>query len=275
MPRRALLVLAVLSLAPATAAAHGGTGMPSATDTRVSVVAITPAVAGLRVQVIANDFQLRLHLPDEAEVTVNRPAARPLHARGGTLTWREHRLRHALPDGSLQIGFTLAGKPVVINLHSESGDEPSPWPPLVLGLIAIAVGILRPRWVTGLAVGAFVAMLLGALGGLTEGRGAISAVALCVVGIVLSAACVLTIVAVPERYRALAAGGFAATALLLAMAQLPMLYRAYPVSEMPDAVARGLESLTLALALGALAAVVAGRPWLAFEDDDVVLPPVG
>jgi hypothetical protein len=44
---------------------------------------------------------------------------------------------------------------------------------------------------------------------------------------------------------------------------------------MPDAVARGLESLTLALALGALAAVVAGRPWLAFEDDDVVLPPVG
>jgi FMN-dependent NADH-azoreductase len=57
-------------------------------------------------------------------VTVNRPAARPLHARGGTLTWREHRLRHALPDGSLQIGITLAGKPVVIVASRGGSYEP-------------------------------------------------------------------------------------------------------------------------------------------------------
>jgi hypothetical protein len=44
---------------------------------------------------------------------------------------------------------------------------------------------------------------------------------------------------------------------------------------MPDALARGLETVALALAVSALAAVVAGRPWRAFEDDDVGLPPVG
>jgi hypothetical protein len=145
----------------------------------------------------------------------------------------------------------------------------------VLAAVALVAGLLRPRWAPGLAVGAFVAMLLGAAGGLVEGRGAVAAVVLCVGVIVLSALPVLAIAAVPERFRSLTAGAFAATALLLAMAQVPMLYRAYPVSAMPDTVARGLESVALALAIGALAAVIAGRPWRAFEEDDPGLPPVG
>ena len=98
---------------------------------------------------------------------------------------------------------------------------------------------------------------------------------LCIAVIVLSALPVLAIAAVPERFRSLTAGAFAATALLLTMAQVPMLYRAYPVSAMPDPVARGLETVAMALAIGALAAVIAGRPWRAFEDDDVGLPGVG
>jgi hypothetical protein len=266
----------VCLLVPPTAAAHGGTGMPSATATRVTVVSITPAVAGLSAEVIGNDFELRLHLPDGAEVTVNRTAGlKPLHQVGGTLTWREHRLRHPAPDGRLQIGFTLAGQPVVIDLLSQRGKAPSPWPAVVLAAIALVTGILRPRWAAGLSVGAFVAMLLGAAGGLIEGRGPIAAVGLCIAVIVLSALPVLAIAAVPERFRSLTAGAFAATALLLTMAQVPMLYRAYPVSAMPDAVAWGLETVAMALAIGALAAVIAGRPWRAFEDDDVGLPPVG
>ena len=44
---------------------------------------------------------------------------------------------------------------------------------------------------------------------------------------------------------------------------------------MPDTVARGLEAVALALSVGALAAVIAGRPWRAFEDDDPGVPPVG
>jgi hypothetical protein len=274
--RRALLALVVPLLVPATAAAHGGTGMPAATDTKVVVVAITPAVPGLRAVVIGNDFDLRLYLPDGAEVVVNRTGgARPLRQTGGTLTWREHRLRHPLPDGTLQIGFTLAGRPVVLDLESRRGTAPSPWPPIVLVAAALVAGLLRPRWAPGLAVGAFVAMLIGAAGGLVEGRGALSAVVLCVAVIVLSAVPVLAIAAVPERFRSLTAGAFAATALLLTMAQVPMLYRAYPVSAMPDAVARGLEAVSLALAIGALAAVIAGRPWRAFEEDDPGLPPLG
>ncbi len=250
--------------------------MPAATATRVTVVSITPAVAGLSAEVIGNDFELRLHLPDGAEVTVNRSAGeRPLRAVGGTLTWREHRLRHPLPDGTLQIGLTLAGEPVVIDLRSRRGSAPSPWPPLVLGLIALAVGILRPRWAAGLAVGAFVAMLLGAAGGFLEGRGVLAAVVLCVVVTGLSAAAVLAIAAVPARFRSLTAGAVAAVALLLAMAQVPMLYRAYPVSALPDVVAHGLETVALALAVAALAAVVAGRPWRAFEGDDAGVPPAG
>ncbi len=276
MRRRALLALVVLLLVPATAAAHGGNGMPAATETRVTVVAITPAVPGLRAEVVGNDFQLRLYLPDGAEAIVNRTAgARPLRQTGGTLTWREHRLRHALPDGRLQIGLTLAGTPVVIDLVSRRSDAPSPWPAIVLGVVAIIAGLLRPRWAPGLAVGAFVTMLLGAAGGLVEGRGALAAVILCAAVIVLSALPVLAIAAVPERFRSLTAGAFAATALLLAMAQVPMLYRAYPVSAMPDTVARGLEAVALALSVGALAAVIAGRPWRAFEDDDPGVPPVG
>jgi hypothetical protein len=145
----------------------------------------------------------------------------------------------------------------------------------VLGAVAVIAGLLRPRWAPGLSVGAFVTMLLGAAGGLVEGRGALAAVILCAAVIVLSALPVLAIAAVPERFRSLTAGAFAATALLLAMAQVPMLYRAYPVSAMPDTVARGLEAVALALSVGALAAVIAGRPWRAFEDDDPGVPPVG
>ena len=276
MRRCALLLLLFGLLAPATAAAHGGTGMPAATETRVAVVAITPSVAGLDVQVIGNDFELRLRLPDGADATVNRTAgAKPLHQRGGTLTGREHRLRHPTPDGRLQIGFTLNGKAVLIDLASRRGPSPSPWPPIVLGVIALIVGLLRPGWAAALAVSAFVAMLLGAAGGLIEGRGLLAAILLCVAVIVLSALPVLAIAAVPERFRSLTAGAFAATALLLTMAQVPMLYRAYPVSALPDVVARGLEAVSLALAVGALAAVVASRPWRAFEEDDASLPPVG
>ncbi len=75
-------------------------------------------------------------------------------------------------------------------------------------------------------MGAFVAMLLGAAGGLVEGRGAVSAVVVCVAVIVLSAVPVLALAAVPVRFHSLTAGAFAAVALLLAMAQVPMLYRA-------------------------------------------------
>lgn len=276
MRRRAPLSLLVLLLVPGGASAHGGTGMPSATETRVTVVAITPPVPGLRVDVIGNDFELRLHLPAAAELTLDRPGGlQPLHQTGGTITYREHRLRHPLPNGALQIGFTLRGAPVLVDLRLRRGRTPSPWPPIALGVVALAVGILRPRWAAGLAVSAFLFMLLGSAGGLIEGRGVIAAIAACIALVVLTACSVLTIAAVPERFRTLTAGAFAATALLLTMAQVPMLYRAYPVSALPDAVARAVEAVSVAVAVAALAAVVAGRPWRAFEEDGGVLPPVG
>ncbi len=277
MPRRALLpVVLLLAVLPASASAHGGTGMPSATETLVRVAAVTPAVDGLRAGVVGNDFQLRLQLPDGADAVVNRTGGeRPLQARGGTLTWRDDRLRHPLPDGSVQIGFTLAGAPVVVDLVSRTGARPSPWPVLVLGALALLAGILRPRLATALAVSSFAVMLVGAAGGLLEGRGTVAAGVASVVVVVLSALAVLVIAAVPERFRTLAAGGLAATSLLLALAQLPMLYRAYPVSVLPDGLARALEALALALALGALAAVVAARPWLLLEQDEAGITPVG
>jgi hypothetical protein len=274
--RASLIVLSLLLVLPASAAAHGGTGMPSATDARVTVQAITPAVVGLEASVLANDFQLRLRVPAGEDVTVNRTAGgRPLHARGGTLTWREHRLRHPAPDGTLQIGFTLAGAPVLVDLVSRRGTAPSPWLPLLAGVLALAVGILRPRLAPLLAVGAFVVMLVGAAGGLLEGRGTAAAVAASVTVILLAALSTLALAAVPERFRILAAGAVAATALLLAMAQLPMLYRAFPVSALPDAIAQTVEALALALALGALAAVGAARPWHVFEEPAVGITPVG
>jgi hypothetical protein len=274
--RAIFVVLLVLAALPASAAAHGGTGMPAATDTRVSVTAIAPAVPGLRAHVVGNDFQLRLKLPGSADVVVNRTAGgRPLHARGGTLTWRDDRLRHPLPDGTIQIGFTVAGAPVMVDLVSRRGADPSPWPALALGLLALALGILRPRLATSLAVAAFVVMLVGAAGGLLEGRGTVAAGAACVVVVLLSALAPLVIAAVPERFRALTAGALAATALLLAMAQVPMLYRAFPVSVLPDTLARVLEALALALAAGGLAAAVATRPWRLFEPEDAGITPAG
>jgi hypothetical protein len=275
--RRALGILPLLLLGlPAPASAHGGAGMPSASDTRVTVQSISPAVAGLRAQVIANDFELRLQLPEGADVTVNRTAGgRPLRASGGTLTWREHRLGHPAPDGTLQIGFTLAGAPVLLDLVSRRGTAPSPWLPLLAGVLALALGVLRPRLAPSLAVGAFVVMLVGAAGGLLEGRGTAAAAAAGVTVVLVSALAALVVAAVAERFRILAAGGVAASALLLAMAQLPMLYRAFPVSALPDTLARTVEAVALALALGALAAVGAARPWRAFEEPGAGITPLG
>lgn len=266
MVRRALTGLAVLLALPGAASAHGGTGMPSATDSRVVVTAVAPAVPGLRAEVVGNDFQLRLRLPAGAAVTVNRSAGeRPIRATGGTLTWREHRLRHPAPDGTLQIGFTLDGSPVVVDLLSRRGAAPSPWPAVLLAAALVLLGALRPRLVSVLAVAAFGVMLVGAAGGIMVGRGTTAAVVAAAVVALLALAIALGLAAVPARFRPLAAGGVAATALLFVMAQTPMLYRPFPVSAFGDTTARAVTALALALALGALAAVAASRPWRAFE----------
>jgi len=88
-----------------------------------------------------------------------------------------------------------------------------------------------------------------------------------VVVLVLSVLAAQALAAVPERFRQLAAGGLAATALLLAMAQVPMLYRAFPVSVLPDRAAWLLQAIALALAVGALTAVAVARPWRAIAWD--------
>jgi hypothetical protein len=116
-------------------------------------------------------------------------------------------------------------------------------------------------------VSAFAVMLIGAAGGLLVGRGVGAAIAACVVVLVLAVLAVQALLAVPERFRQLAAGGLAATSLLLAMAQLPMLYRAFPVSVLPDRVAWLLQAVALALAVGALTAVAVARPWRAIAWD--------
>jgi len=51
------------------------------------------------------------------------------------------------------------------------------------------------------------------------------------------------------------------------MAQVPMLYKAFPVSVLPDRAAWLLEALALALAVGALTAVAVARPWRAIAWD--------
>ena len=102
-----------------------------------------------------------------------------------------------------------------------------------------------------------------------------SAVILCAAVVVASIAAVLTIAAVPEKFRALTAGAFAATALLLAMAQVPILYRSYPVSEMPDVVARGVRGGHPGTGRRRARGRRRSAAVAAFEDDDVVLPPVG
>jgi hypothetical protein len=266
--RRALVVLALLVLSlPAPASAHGGTGMPSATARKVVVTGIAPAVPGLVAEVVGNDFQVRLRIPDDADVTVERVGAKPLHARGGTLTWRDDRLRHPRPDGSVQIGFTVGGTPVVVSFASRKESAPAPWIPLLLTALAIAAGARRPALSSPFAVSAFAVMLIGAAGGLLVGRGVGAAVAACVVVLVLSVLAAQALAAVPERFRQLAAGGLAATALLLAMAQVPMLYRAFPVSVLPDRAAWLLQALALALAVGALTAVAVARPWRAIAWD--------
>jgi hypothetical protein len=268
VPRRALVAVLVLLAVPTQASAHGGTGMPSATTTKVAVTAIAPAVPGLVAAVVGNDFQVRLHLPPGAAVTVPRiGGARPLHATGGTLTWRDDRLRHPHPDGTVQIGFTVNGTPVVVDFVSRRGASPSPWVPLLLAAAAIAVGALRPRLGPALAVAAFAVMLIGAAGGLLVGRGVLGAVVACVVVLVLSLLAAQVLAAVPERFRQLTAAALAASSLLLAMAQVPMLYRAFPVSVLPDGAAVILEALALALALGSLTAVAVSRPWRAIAWD--------
>ncbi len=85
--------------------------------------------------------------------------------------------------------------------------------------------------------------------------------------LVLSLLAAQVLAAVPERFRQLTAGALAASSLLLAMAQVPMLYRAFPVSVLPSTAAVVLEALALALALGALTAVAVSRPWRAFAGD--------
>jgi hypothetical protein len=268
VPRRALAALGLLLALPAQASAHGGTGMPSATATRVVVTGIAPAVPGLAAEVVGNDFQVRLRLPRDAQVTVDRiGGARPLRARGGTLTWRDDRLRHPRPDGSVQIGFTVDGTPVVVGFASRKGDDPAPWVPLLLALVAAGAGARWPRASSALAVSAFATMLIGAAGGLLVGRGVGAAIAACVVVLVLSLLAAQALAAVPERFRQLAAGGLAGTSLLLAMAQVPMLYRAFPVSVLPDRAAWLLEAVALALAVGALTAVAVARPWRAIAWD--------
>jgi hypothetical protein len=268
VPRRALVVLIVLLAVPAQAAAHGGTGMPSATSTKVTVTDIAPAVPGLTATVVGNDFQVRLRLPPGAVVTVPRiGGARPLHATGGTLTWRDDRLRHPHPDGTVQIGFTLNGEPVVVGFASRRGSAPSPWPPLLLAAAAITLGALRPRLGPALAVAAFAVMLTGAAGGLLVGRGVVGAIVAVVVVLPLSLLAAQALAAVPQRFRQLTAGALAASSLLLAMAQVPMLYRAFPVSVVPAGAAVVLEALALALALGALTAVAVSRPWRAIAWD--------
>ena len=261
-------MIALLLALPAQAAAHGGTGMPSATATKVVVTAIAPPVPGLGAEVVGNDFQVRLRVPHDADVTVDRiGGARPLHAHGGTLTWRDDRLRHPRPDGSVQIGFTINGAPVVVDFLSAKGQAPAPWVPLLLAAMAAAIGAWRPRLSSALAVSAFAVMLIGAAGGLLVGRGVGAAIAACVVVLVLSLLAAQALAAVPERFRQLAAGGLAATSLLLAMAQVPMLYRAFPVSVLPDRAAWLLEAVALALAVGALTAVAVARPWRAIAWD--------
>jgi len=266
--RRALVAMLLLLALPTQAAAHGGTGMPAATSAKVVVTGIEPAVPGLGAQVVGNDFQVRLRLPADAAVTVPRIGGKPpLHTRGGTLTWRDDRLRHPRPDGSVQIGFTLAGAPVVVSFASHRGSAPAPWVPLLLTLLVAALGAWRPRLSSALAVSAFAVMLIGAAGGLLVGRGVGAAIAAVIVVLVLSLLAAQALAAVPERFRQLAAGGLAATSLLLAMAQVPMLYKAFPVSVLPDRAAWLLEALALALAVGALTAVAVARPWRAIAWD--------
>jgi hypothetical protein len=268
VPRRTLAALILLLAVPAQSSAHGGTGMPAATTTKVTVTDISPAVPGLTATVVGNDFQVRLHLPPDAQATVPRiGGARPLHATGGTLTWRDDRLRHPHPDGTVQIGFTVNGAPVVVDFASRRGSSPSPWPPLLLAAAAIMLGALRPRLGPALAVAAFVVMLIGAAGGLLVGRGVVGAIIAVVVVLVLSLLAAQVLAAVPERFRQLTAGALAASSLLLAMAQVPMLYRAFPVSVLPSTAAVVLEALALALALGSLTAVAVSRPWRAFAWD--------
>ena len=133
--------------------------------------------------------------------------------------------------------------------------------------MAAAIGAWRPRLSSALAVSAFAVMLIGAAGGLLVGRGVGAAIAACVVVLVLSLLAAQALAAVPERFRQLAAGALAATSLLLAMAQVPMLYRAFPVSVLPDRAAWLLEAVALALAVGALTAVAVARPWRAIAWD--------
>ena len=196
-----------------------------------------PPVPGLGAEVIGNDFELRLRLPDGADVTVNRiGGARPLHARGGTLTWREHRLRHPRPDGSCRSASRSTARPWWSTCSAARGSAPAPWVPLAAGGDrAAAIGAWRPR----LASGAGRERVRGdadrrgrrAAGRARGGGGGRR----CVVVLVLSLLAALALAAVPERFRQLTAGGLAATSLLLAMAQVPMLYRAFPVSVLPDA----------------------------------------
>jgi len=266
--RRAVVAVLLLLVVPAHAGAHGGNGMPAATSAVVVVTGIEPPVPGLTAEVLGNDFQVRLRLPPGADVTVPRIGGKPpLHARGGTLTWRDDRLRHPHPDGTVQIGFTLAGAPVVVSFASHHGSAPAPWVPLFLMLLTAALGAWRPQLSSALAVSAFAVMLIGAAGGLLVGRGVGAAIGAVVVVLLLSVLAAQALAAVPERFRQLAAGGLAGTSLLLAMAQVPMLYKAFPVSVLPDRVAWLLEALALALAVGALTAVAVARPWRAIAWD--------
>ena len=138
--------------------------------------AITPAVAGLGAEVIGNDFELRLHLPDGAEVTVNRTAgARPLHQRGGTLTWREHRLRHPTAGRhGCRSASRWPASPSCSTWSASAARRRRRGRRSCSPSSRSASALLRPRLGAGASpVGAFVAMLLGAAGGLIEGRGAV------------------------------------------------------------------------------------------------------
>jgi hypothetical protein len=204
------------------------------------------------------------------------PRAAPQWRRvgdGPAYTWHEHRLA---PRAGQRLPFAVPlrvdGRAVSVRGARVRGARP----PLLetAGVVAtlVAVGLAdgllrRGRLAVPLALGALAAMLVALAGAiLADPSSALATVGVPAAAVVVAVAVALGLALVPSRYLLLAAAATGGSALLLAAGQAAVLVRAYPVSALPDWLARTATAAAIGAGLGAIAAALAQRPWRLLEE---------
>ena len=192
---------------------------------------------------------------------------------GPAYAWHEHRLAPR-PGARVQFAIPLRvdGRAVAVRGERVRGARPplaeTAGAAAVLLLAGLADGLRRRgRLAVPLALGALAAMLVS-LGGaiLADPASTAAAVGVPAAALGLLALVALGLAVVPERYLLLAAAATGGSAVLLAAGQAAVLVLAYPVSALPDWLARTATAAAIGAGLGAIAATLVQRPWRLLEE---------